>query len=156
MRRFYVLSTWVMLALVMALVLAAPANAQDFVAMLNQARAARGLGPVAYDGNAAAVAYQNNLAQLARGLGHHVLGGYGQVSAIGMSGPYAALQAWTGSPGHAAIIFSPDLISIGFSQVGGCCTASTTQGFAAVPIYGAIYRPTWTWSYPARRGGWRW
>jgi len=151
-QRSYAIATWLMPALVMALVLTAPAHAQDFVALLNQARAARGLGPVAYNAQAVVVARQNNAAQMARGLGHWVLGGFGQCSAVGFNDAASALFAWTNSPGHAAIIFAPSLASVGFDTMGGCCTVSTTDGLAAVPIYGAVYQPTWTWTYPVRRG----
>lgn len=148
--RFYVRATWIMLAMVVALLMAGSAKAQDpsgFVGMLNQARVARGLRPVYHDPNGAAVAHQNNLAQAAGGLGHWVTGGYGQVAAIGAWDAKAALDMWTGSPSHAAIIFAPDLVSVGFSQWGSCATASTTQSFAAVPIYGAVQSRVWT--YPA-------
>ena len=124
--------------LAMALVMAAMggvARAQDdggFVWMLNQARAARGLSPVAHNPAAVQVAAQNNALQLARGLGHHFLGGYGQVAAVGAWDAKAALDMWTGSPSHFAILFAPNLASVGFHQIGGVATASTQQSFAVV------------------------
>jgi uncharacterized protein YkwD len=46
--------------------------------ILNQKRASRGLRPVTYDANAAALAATNNQYQRSLGLGHHVTGGYAQ------------------------------------------------------------------------------
>lgn len=124
----------------------APADPTGFVAMLNQARAARGLAPVAYDATAAATAAQNNAAQAAYGLGHHVVGPYGQVAAVGMADARAALDAWCGSPAHASIIFAPDLIAVGFHQLGNVATASTRQGYPSAPAFQPVQ-----WTYPATR-----
>jgi hypothetical protein len=138
--RFYVRSTLLMAAPVAALVLAAaPAHAQDggFTALLNRARAARGLAPVAYDAGLASWAASNNAAQCASGLGHFVQCGTGQVAASAWDAA-SALAMWTGSPGHYAILFSPTATTCGFSVGGGFATANVGCGVAAVPVVGAI------------------
>lgn len=146
----------------------AVADPSGFVPLLNQARAARGLAPVAHDPSAAVVAAQNNNAQAAWGLGHHVLGGYGQVAAVGMADARAALDAWTGSPSHAALIYAPDLVAIGYHQFGGCCTASTRQGYPIAPAPAPVQPMTvfpvsypqpvqCQWQYiPAQPVRWHW
>jgi len=114
-----------------------------FTQALNAARAQRGLAPVAHDPAAAATARQNNLCQMARGLGHWARGSYGQCSAVGMGDAASALAAWSNSPSHAAIIFDPSLASVGFDVASGCATVSTTGGGTA------SYQATTTWSYSA-------
>ena len=107
-----------------------PKDPSGFVEMLNAARAQRGLRPVVHSPQAAAVAAQNNAMQARSGLGHFVTGGFGQCAAVGMSDPASALAAWTGSPAHAALIYAPDLIAVGFDGRSGCATVATHQGFA--------------------------
>ena len=123
-------------------------RAQDdpsgFVPLLNQARAQRGLAPVRHDPQAVAVAAINNQHQLARGLGHWHTGNMGQVAAVGMADARAALDAWTGSPSHAALIYAPDLVSVGYHQMGGVATASTQQSVVTTYVqptyyYGPVY-----------------
>ena len=142
--------------LAMAVVMAAMggvARAQDdggFVRMLNQARAARGLSPVAHNPAAAWHAYENNRLQSAYGLGHHHTGGLGQVAAVGVADARSALQMWMNSPPHFALLFAPDLVSVAYHQLGGVATASTQQSFAVVQQQ---------WAYPQQYyyapPGWR-
>lgn len=142
----------------------APTPAGDptgFVQMLNAARAGRGLPPVAYDPDAAEIAAQNNRVQATSGLGHHVVGSYGQVAAVGMLDAASALRAWSESPAHAALIYAPDLAAIGYHQRGGCCTASTRQGYPAFPPATAPPAPAYVvppppiiWTYPAQPVRW--
>lgn len=164
--------TWTLAILAATIMAHRPARGQDpsgdFVAMLNQARAARGLAPVAHDPAAVPTAAANNAAQATYGLGHWTTNGYGQVAAVGMPNAQAAFAAWCGSPGHAAILFAPDLVSVGYHQAGGCCTAATRQGGYAIPAPqpAGWYYPspgaTWaicpagaTWYWPASGGRWR-
>lgn len=165
-----------LVALVVLATLAASASAQQspsgdptgFVDLLNAARAARGLSSVAYDPTAAAVAAQNNAVQSANGLGHHVVGAYGQVAAVGMLDAASALRAWSESPAHAALIYAPDLVAIGYHQFGMCHTASTRQGGLAMPTAPAMPMPRTTvlvptfivpaspfvWTYPVPQVRW--
>ena len=133
-----------------------------FTDALNAARAQYGLAPVAHSAAAVSVAAANNAAQAARGLGHHVLGGYGQCAAVGMADALSALRAWLGSPSHAAILLDPGLTAVGCHGAGGCWTASTSSGGAgAVAGPPVMARPmpvyqTWQgWYYPGSRR-WRW
>lgn len=122
------------LMFVAAVLICGTAQAQEdgtgFVAMLNQARAMRGLPAVRYSPEAAYVASVNNGYQALYGLGHHYTGSFGQVAAVGVGDAQAALSAWAGSPAHAALLFAPDLVGIGFHIAGGVATASTQQSFA--------------------------
>lgn len=156
------------------------ARAQDnqidptgFVAALNAERAARGLAPVRHDPAAAAIACENNRHQLVRGLGHHVLGGFGQVAAVGASDAKDALARWmAGCPqwgfAHRDILMAPNLVAVGFDCRSGVATASTRQSFAVVPspqqspvaiqpVYVWMY-PQYGWGHRAQRWhrGWRW
>lgn len=146
------------------LLVAGTASAQDdgFVGLLNAARAQRGLPAVQHDAAAVPVAVANNAAQLVYGLGHHVTGGLGQVAAIGIADARSALAAWTQSPAHAAILYAPDLISVGYSQLGGAATAATSQSFGAAgyqqPSYGAApqnWAPSQHWVPAQQYRGWR-
>lgn len=131
--------------ILLAVLCQTPTDPTGFVAMLNHERAMRGLPAVAYDAAAAAVAVANNSHQLAMGLGHFVLGGYGQVAAIGVWDARSALAMWIGSPSHYAILFDPALASVGFDIRYGAATASTRQSFVQQPIQ---------WYYPIQRRRW--
>ena len=156
------------LSAVLFLAIAVAANAQEttandptgFVGLLNQARQARGLTAVAYDAAAVAVAAQNNSLQLAYGLGHWATGGLGQVAAVGAGDARSALAMWISSPPHYALLFAPDLASVGFDIRGNAATASTRQGgYTGAPIgwtWGVV-APTWSYPAPTYYGhGWRW
>lgn len=101
-----------------------PDQSTYFASILNYQRQIRGLRPVGVDPNAYNTAYQNNLYQLSYGLGHHFLNNMSQCSAIGQPDPVTVLNAWAASPGHAAIIFDPNLAYIGFSALSGAYTLS--------------------------------
>jgi hypothetical protein len=107
------------------IVLAQSGDPTGFVDALNTERAARGLSAVYFDETLAGLAASNNVHQLARGLGHFVSGGVGQVAAAGQSGPYGALRDWLFSPGHARILLSPWIRTVGYSQSGTYHTANT-------------------------------
>ena len=148
--------------------LAVAANAQEttandptgFVGLLNNARAARGLRLVVHDPGAVAVAAQNNSLQLAYGLGHWATGGLGQVAAVGAGDARSALAMWISSPPHYALLFAPDLASVGFDIRGNAATASTRQGgygYAAPATTWGMAAPAWSYGPPAYYGrGWRW
>ncbi len=124
------------LILALACVLGQSGDPTGFTEYLNAARVVRGLPEVTYDSNAAKVAEVNNSHQLVRGLGHHVLGGYGQCAAVGIPDVQSVLNAWLGSPSHAAIILDPGLRSVGCHGVRGCWTASTdSMGGTAIWYY---------------------
>jgi uncharacterized protein YkwD len=95
-----------------------------FASILNYQRQLRGLGPVGVDQNAVNAAYQNNVYQTQRGLGHFYQGGFAQCVAVGQPDPASALNAWMNSPAHAAILFNPSLSRIGFNMMSGCYTFS--------------------------------
>lgn len=114
----------------------------DFVAMLNQARAARGLAPVAYDPGLAAGASDNNAWQCARGMGHWAMSGAGQCAAQAFDAA-TALGMWAASPSHAGILFDPAARSCGFACGGGFATANVSSGGAA-----AIQPPDWPYPVP--------
>src|SRR5262249_18727816 len=92
-----------------------PAGDPDrFVNWLNGVRASMGLGPVGYDANLSAWAQQNNSAQAAYGLGHHVMGparrqnsAMGSAASIGMQ--------WMASPAHRAALLDPTISAIGIA-----------------------------------------
>jgi hypothetical protein len=100
-----------------------------FCGLLNAARAARGLPPVAYDPAAANASAVNDQYQIARGLGHWFTAGFAQCSAVGVGDAASALGMWAASGPHAAILFAPSLRTCGYSQMGGCATASGSMGY---------------------------
>jgi len=101
-----------------------------FTDQLNAARVGRGLAPVSYNSSSVGAAAANNAQQLVRGLGHFVTGGFAQCAGVGQPDSRSVLNAWSMSPGHAAILFSPQLVSVGYHQSGVCHTVSCLMGFA--------------------------
>ena len=92
------------LGLWMAVYMFAPvACADDLTDAVNVERAKHGLLSLAHDESLAAWASLNNGEQAHRGLGHHVLRGFGQV-ALWCGGspvtPSAAVAVWMSSPAH--------------------------------------------------------
>lgn len=146
----------VLLILAVAPVHRASAQTGDpsgFADELNAARARRNLAPVAYDPGCATVAAENCRAMAAaRAVGHFILGGLGQCAAFA-NDPRHALELWSGSPAHAAIIFAPDLVSVGYAAHGPWATISTRQSFAVTQSWEVSPMPAWT--YRPRRVRWR-
>ncbi len=99
-----------------------------FTQQLNTARASRGLPNVSHDPAMVPTSVTNNEQQRQRGLGHFVLGGFAQCAAVGFSSAQSVLEAWTRSPGHAAIIYSPNASRIGFAIDGWAATVSVAMG----------------------------
>jgi uncharacterized protein YkwD len=91
-----------------------------FLAWLNSTRASYGLGPVSHDQNLSNWAAMNNNQQLARGLGHFVMGpARRQNSAMGAGFPGAM---WMGSPAHRAALLDPTISWIGIAAAGAYWT----------------------------------
>jgi uncharacterized protein YkwD len=105
--------------------------------ILNQKRASRGLRPVTYDANAAALAATNNQYQRSLGLGHHVTGGYAQNAVIGTADIWSA---WDNSPAHAAMMYDPNLVSAGGHFDGYAGTLNANGHYAS---YGYTYPATY-------------
>lgn len=88
-----------------------------FTSWLNSVRAQYGLAPVAYDANLTNWAASNNNAQLARGMGHHVMGpARRQNAAIGSSASIGG--QWMNSPAHRAALLDPSIRAIGIAGAG--------------------------------------
>lgn len=102
---------------------AASAGASDpygFLSWLNSVRAQYGLGAVGLDSNLSNWAAMNNNAQLARGLGHFVMGpARRQNSAMGAGFPGAM---WMASPAHRAALLDPTITWIGIAAAGAYWT----------------------------------
>jgi uncharacterized protein YkwD len=91
-----------------------------FLSWLNATRASYGLGPVGYDQNLSNWAAMNNNQQLARGLGHFVMGpARRQNSAAGGGFPGAM---WMASPAHQAALLDPSIRWIGIAAAGAYWT----------------------------------
>ncbi|WP_165234617.1 CAP domain-containing protein [Aquisphaera insulae] len=91
-----------------------------FLSWLNSTRASYGLAPVSLDQNLSNWAAQNNNAQLARGLGHFVMGpARRQNSAAGGVFPGAM---WMASPAHRAALLDPTITWIGIAAAGAYWT----------------------------------
>jgi len=91
-----------------------------FLNWLNSTRASYGLGPVGYDQNLSNWASQNNSQQMARGLGHFVMGpARRQNSAAGAGFPGAM---WMASPAHRAALLDPTISWIGIAAAGAYWT----------------------------------
>ena len=87
-----------------------------FLYWLNSTRASYGLGPVNYDQNLSNWAAMNNSEQMARGLGHFVMGpARHQNSAAGGGFPGAM---WMASPAHRAALLDPTISWIGIAAAG--------------------------------------
>lgn len=102
--------------------------AESFLLALNAERQKHGLQPVIHSDKMAATAAANNQCQASRGIGHHVLGGFGQCAAGPFNSMREALTAWLNSPAHRALILAPDLTMVGYSQLGPWHSVSTWQG----------------------------
>ena len=91
-----------------------------FLYWLNSTRASYGLGPVNYDQNLSNWAAMNNSEQMARGLGHFVMGpARHQNSAAGGGFPGAM---WLASPAHRAALLDPTISWIGIAAAGAYWT----------------------------------
>src|SRR5271166_4358101 len=91
-----------------------------FLYWLNSIRASYGLGPVNYDQNLSNWAAMNNSEQMARGLGHFVMGSARrQNSAAGGGFPGAM---WMASPAHRAALLDPTISWIGIAAAGAYWT----------------------------------
>ena len=91
-----------------------------FLYWLNSTRASYGLGPVNYDPNLSNWAAMNNSEQMARGLGHFVMGpARHQNSAAGGGFPGAM---WMASPAHRAALLDPTISWIGIAAAGAYWT----------------------------------
>jgi len=91
-----------------------------FLSWLNSTRASYGLGPVGYDQNLSNWAAMNNDQQMARGLGHFVMGpARRQNSAAGGGFPGAM---WMASPAHSAALLDPTISWIGIAAAGAYWT----------------------------------
>jgi uncharacterized protein YkwD len=91
-----------------------------FLSWLNATRASYGLGPVGYDQNLSNWAAMNNNQQLARGMGHYVMGpARRQNSAAGGGFPGAM---WMASPAHQAALLDPTIRWIGIAAAGAYWT----------------------------------
>lgn len=118
----------IMFAVGVVIGLVGSAKGDEFADALNDARASRGLLPVVVLRGGEAVSANNNASQRTYGLGHWITGGFGQCSAIGVSSVEHALSMWTGSPSHAAMIYSPTLTAVGFAWDGWAASVATYQG----------------------------
>ena len=91
-----------------------------FLSWLNATRASYGLGAVSYDPNLSNWAAMNNDQQMARGLGHFVMGpARRQNSAAGGGFPGAM---WMGSPAHREALLDPTISWIGIAAAGAYWT----------------------------------
>jgi hypothetical protein len=100
----------------------APASSDPygFMAWLNATRASYGLGAVGYDQNLSNWAAMNNSQQLARGLGHFVMGpARRQNSAAGGGFPGAM---WMASGPHRAALLDPTISWFGIAAAGAYWT----------------------------------
>jgi hypothetical protein len=100
----------------------APASGDPygFMAWLNATRASYGLGAVGYDENLSGWAAMNNSQQLARGLGHFVMGpARRQNSAMGAAFPGAM---WMASGPHRAALLDPTITWFGIAAAGAYWT----------------------------------
>ncbi len=92
-----------------------------FTAWLNATRATYGLPAVGHDPNLSSWAAVNNSHQLARGMGHHVMGPARRQNAAMMSYP-ALRDAWLGSPGHRSALLDPTIRWVGIAGSGAYWT----------------------------------
>ncbi len=96
-----------------------PADPYGFTTWLCSVRAARGLGPVAWDPNLAAWAAQNSL----RGFGHFVRAGRHQNAGWGSAA--VIWPSWLTSPGHIPTMLDPSITRVGIAVVGSVWTLNS-------------------------------
>lgn len=97
------------------------ADEGSFCSWLNGIRARHGLAPVGYDPNLAGWAATNNSHQVARGMGHFVMGiarrqnsGVGHISTVS--------SMWLSSPAHASALLDPSITMVGIAINGSYIT----------------------------------
>jgi uncharacterized protein YkwD len=105
------LITLVSAALTVAVCSLAPAqqpagDPYNFGAWVNGVRARAGLAPLAYDPNLSAWAASNNAQQVARGMGHFVMGAARRQNS-GMGALPTVCGMWLQSPGHLSALLDP-------------------------------------------------
>lgn len=95
----------------------ASAGGAGFLSWLNGVRAQYGLPAVGYDPSLESWAASNNAQQMARGLGHYVMGpARRQNSAVGDAGMIGSM--WMNSPAHRAALLDPTITRIGLAGNG--------------------------------------
>jgi len=100
---------------------AAAADPWGFTVWLNATRAAHGLHAVGYSADLTAWAASNNVQQVARGMGHYVMGPARRQDAAW--GPYHTIvMLWMGSPPHRAALLDPTIRWIGIAGSGAYWT----------------------------------
>jgi uncharacterized protein YkwD len=97
------------------------ADPYGFTAWLNGVRAQNGRGPVGYDANLEAWASANNGQQMARGMGHHVMGSARRQNS-GMGASSTVWSMWMASPAHQAALLDPTITMIGIAASGSYWT----------------------------------
>jgi hypothetical protein len=90
-----------------------PSHAEFFCRWLNTQRQNRGLGIVRLDPGLNYTAYQNNLHQASRGLGHIYRNGDRRQN-VGVGDRGAVWHMWIASPAHASALFDPSVTRIGY------------------------------------------
>ena len=97
----------------------APTDPQGFTSWLNATRASYGLPAVSHDENLAAWAGVNNSHQLARGIGHHIMGPARRQNAGWSPAGLPRVNAdWMASPGHRDGLLDPTIRTIGIAGTG--------------------------------------
>lgn len=92
-----------------------------FLGWLNATRASYGLSAVGYDANLSNWAAMNNSQQLARGMGHFVMGPARRQNAA--MGAFANIGSmWMNSPAHRAALLDPTIRAIGIAGAGAYWT----------------------------------
>lgn len=90
----------------------------SFIPWLNSLRAASGLGPVGYDAALVTWAMSNNGQQMARGLGHFVMGPARRQNAAMAQSAGQAYQMWWASAPHRAALLDPSITVVGVAVSG--------------------------------------
>ena len=136
------------IALVIAHLMISPAKADDLTDAVNVERARHGLHALSHEPNLAAWASLNNGEQAYRGLGHHVLRGFGQV-ALWCGGspvtPSAAVAVWMSSAAHRHEILRPEV------RFGGGVESENGQYWTFNTSYAPFQAPKTIESKPAER-----
>lgn len=84
-----------------------------FAAVLNAHRAAAGLPALSYDAGLSRWAAANNVAQAARGIGHHIVPNCYQNCAYNSTSAEEAASDWMNSRGHRANMLNPSITRFG-------------------------------------------
>lgn len=132
----FVMSAWVVSASMNEANAQLTSEEQQVVALVNQARAQRGLPQLAVSGGLTHSSRNWSATMNSQHRMHHSgMGGRSENVAMGYNDGAAVFRAWMNSPGHYANMMSRNCSTIGVGQSGNCWTLQTSGGGVAPAVH---------------------